>query len=35
MVQGQTIFEYNADTEAGEAVKKIWQKTSEILAVNK
>ena len=34
MVQGQTIFEYNTVSEAGEAVKKIWEKTSEILEIN-
>jgi len=35
MVQGQTIFEYNAESEAGEAVKKVWRKTSKILEINK
>jgi len=29
MVLGQTVFEYNTDSEAGEAVKEIWRKLSE------
>jgi len=35
IVQGQTILEYDTESEAGEAVKKIWGKTSEILEINK
>lgn len=31
MVQGQTIFEYQRQSEAGAAVKQIWEKTREIL----
>jgi MinD superfamily P-loop ATPase len=31
MVQGQTIFEYNSDSETGEAVKQIWEKTTQAL----
>jgi MinD superfamily P-loop ATPase len=30
MVQGQTIFEYNSDSSAGEAVNKIWNTLSNI-----
>jgi MinD superfamily P-loop ATPase len=31
MVQGQTIFEYNGDSSAGEAVNKIWNTLSSLL----
>jgi MinD superfamily P-loop ATPase len=31
MVQGQTIFEYEKQSEAGETVKQIWEKTRKIL----
>ena len=31
MVKGQTIFEYNTNSEAGESVKQIWQKISKKL----
>ncbi len=31
MVQGQTIFEYERQSEAGETVKKIWEKTRKML----
>lgn len=31
MVKGQTIFEYNTKSEAGESVKQIWQKISKKL----
>ena len=31
MVQGQTIFEYNSDSSAGEAVNKIWNTLSSLL----
>jgi len=31
MVQGQTIFEYNTDSEAGRMVTQIWEKLSQIL----
>ena len=33
MVQGQTIFEYNAESEAAGKVKNIWGKTGEILEI--
>jgi MinD superfamily P-loop ATPase len=28
MVQGQTVFEYNTDSKAGNAIKKIWENLS-------
>ena len=31
MVQGQTIFEYKRQSEAGKTVKQIWEKTRKIL----
>jgi MinD superfamily P-loop ATPase len=31
MVKGQTIFEYNTNSEAGESTKQIWQKISKNL----
>jgi MinD superfamily P-loop ATPase len=31
MVHGQTIFEYEGQSEAGETVKQIWEKTRKIL----
>lgn len=31
MVQGQNVFEYNTNSEAGKAVKKIWEKIIETL----
>jgi MinD superfamily P-loop ATPase len=31
MIQGQTIFEYNSDSSAGEAVNNIWNTLSNIL----
>ncbi len=34
MVQGQTLFEYNRNSEAGRAIKQIWRKISEILGTN-
>jgi MinD superfamily P-loop ATPase len=33
MVQGQTIFEYNKDSEAGQAVKKTWGKVIRALGI--
>jgi MinD superfamily P-loop ATPase len=33
MVQGQTIFEYNTKSEAGRAVKQIWERVSESLKI--
>ena len=33
MIQGQTIFEYNRDSEAGRAVKQIWGKTIKTLGI--
>jgi MinD superfamily P-loop ATPase len=29
MVQGQTIFEYDGHSEAGQAVREIWEKSME------
>jgi len=34
MVQGQTIFEYTRNSEAGEAVIQIWGRISEILGID-
>jgi MinD superfamily P-loop ATPase len=34
MVQGQTIFEYTRNSEAGEAVNQIWKNISEILGID-
>ena len=31
MIQGQTIFEYNTESEAGQTVKQIWEKISNCL----
>jgi MinD superfamily P-loop ATPase len=31
MIQGQTIFEYNSNSSAGEAVKRIWNTLSKSL----
>jgi MinD superfamily P-loop ATPase len=31
MVQGKTIFEYDGDSETGQAVKLVWERVSEIL----
>jgi MinD superfamily P-loop ATPase len=31
MVQGQTIFEYDGRSEAGEAVRQIWERTAKVL----
>lgn len=33
MVQGQTIFEYERQSEAGETVKQIWEKTAKVLGI--
>jgi hypothetical protein len=33
MVQGQTIFEYNMESEAGQAVKQTWEKTCKTLGI--
>jgi MinD superfamily P-loop ATPase len=33
MVQGQTIFEYNHDSNAGRAVKKIWNSLSKKMKI--
>ena len=33
MVHGQTIFEYERQSEAGEAVKQIWQETGKFLGI--
>ncbi|MEE9418405.1 MAG: iron-sulfur cluster assembly scaffold protein, partial [Desulfatiglandaceae bacterium] len=33
MVRGQTIFEYNTDSDAMRAVKGIWQKTRDALGI--
>jgi MinD superfamily P-loop ATPase len=33
MVQGQTIFEYNIESETGQVVKKIWRKTCKSLGI--
>jgi len=33
MVQGQTIFEYNMESEAGQAVKQMWEKISKTLEI--
>jgi len=33
MIQGQTIFEYNTESEAGWAVKQIWEKVSKSLKI--
>ena len=33
MVQGQTIFEYNMKSEAGQAVKQTWEKTCKALGI--
>ncbi|NQT70443.1 MAG: 4Fe-4S binding protein, partial [Desulfobacteraceae bacterium] len=33
MVQGQTIFEYARQSDAGESVKKIWGKTAKVLGI--
>ena len=33
MVQGQTIFEYNMESEAGKAVKQTWEKTCKTLGI--
>jgi len=33
MVQGQTIFEYNMESEAGHAVKQLWEKTCKTLGI--
>lgn len=33
MVQGQTIFEYNNESETGQAVKKVWRKTCKSLGI--
>ena len=35
MVQGQTVFEYNTNSEACRVVKQIWGKISKILRINK
>ena len=34
MIQGQTIFEYNTKSEAGEAIKEIWGKIAHQLGIN-
>jgi MinD superfamily P-loop ATPase len=34
MVQGQTLFEYNRNSEAGRAVKLIWSKAAEVIGIN-
>jgi len=34
MVQGQTIFEYNTNSEAGQAASHIWEKIRENLGIN-
>jgi MinD superfamily P-loop ATPase len=34
MVQGQTIFEYNGNSEAGQVIKQVWRKISETLGIN-
>ena len=33
MVQGQTIFEYNKESEAGQAVRQTWEKTCKTLGI--
>lgn len=33
MIQGQTIFEYSMESEAGQAVKQIWEKSSKTLGI--
>ena len=33
MVQGKTIFEYNGDSETGQAVKLVWERVSDILDI--
>jgi len=33
MVHGQTIFEYERQSEAGEAVKQIWEKIGKVLGI--
>jgi MinD superfamily P-loop ATPase len=35
MVQGQTIFEYDTNSETGGAVKQIWGKINKTLGINK
>ncbi|NVM21562.1 MAG: P-loop NTPase [Desulfobacterales bacterium] len=35
MIQGQTIFEYNTQSEAGRAVKQIWDKIGKALVINR
>ena len=32
MIQGQTIFEWNSGSEAGPAVKQVWERANKILA---
>lgn len=34
MVQRQTIFEYNTNSEAGRAIKQIWKELGEILGIS-
>ena len=34
MVQGKTIFEYDGDSETGQAVKLVWERVSDILDIN-
>ncbi len=33
MIQGQTIFEYDGDSETGQAVKLVWERASDILDI--
>jgi MinD superfamily P-loop ATPase len=33
MVQGKTIFEYDGDSETGQAVKLVWERVSDILDI--
>jgi nitrogenase subunit NifH len=33
MVEGRTLFEYNADSQAAQAVKTIWEKVTQKIGV--
>ena len=34
MVKGQTVFEYNGNSEAGKVIKQLWGKICEALGIN-
>jgi MinD superfamily P-loop ATPase len=34
MVQGQTVFEYNGNSEAGQVIKQVWRKICETLGIH-